>query len=83
MNHYLHSVVSLHRTISFMHNAQCSNVHNCTGDQKVYVHLIITIQSPGAHRPSDHPVCVYIYIYIYTHTHISQSESYTPGLSNN
>jgi len=29
MNHYLHSVVSLHRTISFMHNAQHSNVHNC------------------------------------------------------
>jgi len=55
------------------------------GDQKVSVHMTITVQSSGAQKPFDHPVyvcvCVrvyvrvrivylYIYVYTYTYTHI-------------
>ena len=39
-------------------------------DQKVSVHLMITIQSSGAQWLFDNPAYIYIYIHTYTHTYI-------------
>jgi hypothetical protein len=44
------------------------SVNNTTyiqGDQKVSVHLMITIQNAGAQRLFDHPVYIYIYISVF------------------
>ena len=38
----------------------------CTqGNQKVSVHLMITIQSSGAQRIFDRPVCVCMCVYVF------------------
>jgi hypothetical protein len=42
-------------------------LYHIQSDQKVSVHLMITIQLLGAQRLSDHSV--YVYIYTHTHTH--------------
>ena len=51
---------------SFLHSPVTSHLLGpniyIQGDQKVSVHLMITIQSSGALRLFDHPVYIYIYM---------------------
>jgi hypothetical protein len=39
------------------------------GDQKVSVHLMITVQSSGALRLFDYPVCAHTHTHTHTHIH--------------